>query len=93
MSKFRNLDALANRSVGKLLWEYSLPAVVGMVVMSLYNIIDRMVIGHVVGPEAIAGLTITFPVMNIATAIGVLVGGGSAARVSILLGGNNDNAA
>lgn len=93
MSKFRNLDALANRSVGKLLWEYSLPAVVGMVVMSLYNIIDRMVIGHVVGPEAIAGLTITFPVMNIATAIGVLVGGGSAALVSILLGGNNHNAA
>ena len=61
--------------------------------MSLYNIIDRMVIGHVVGPEAIAGLTVTFPVMNIATAIGVLVGGGSAARVSILLGSDNHKAA
>ena len=93
MSKFQSLEDLANRPVAKLLWEYSLPAVVGMVVMALYNIIDRMVIGHVVGPDAIAGLTITFPVMNIATAIGVLVGGGSAARVSILLGSDNHNAA
>lgn len=92
-SKYESLDALANRPIGRLLWEYSLPAVVGMLVMALYNIIDRMVIGHVVGPDAIAGLTVTFPVMNIATAIGVLVGGGSAARVSILLGSNNHAAA
>lgn len=93
MQKHESLEALANRPIARLLWEYSLPAVVGMLVMSLYNIIDRMVIGHVVGPAAIAGLTITFPVMNIATAIGVLVGGGSAARVSILLGSNNHSAA
>ena len=93
MPKYESLEALANRSVARLLWEYSLPAVIGMVVLSLYNIIDRMVIGHVVGPEAIAGLTVTFPVMNIATAIGVLVGGGSAARVSILLGSDNHGAA
>ena len=93
MQKNESLEALANRSVARLLWEYSLPAVIGMLVMSLYNIIDRMVIGHVVGPEAIAGLTVTFPVMNIATAIGVLVGGGSAARVSILLGSDNHKAA
>ncbi|MDE6074583.1 MAG: MATE family efflux transporter [Muribaculaceae bacterium] len=84
------LREFVERPIGRLLWQYSLPSVVGMVVMSLYNIVDRIFIGHVVGPEAIAGLTVTFPVMNIATAIGVLVGGGAAARVSIMLG-NDDH--
>lgn len=84
-----NLTALTTKSPGKLLWEYSLPAIVGMLVVSLFNIVDRMFIGHAVGPEAIAGLTITFPVMNISTAVGVLVGVGAAARTSILLGTKN----
>lgn len=81
-----NLNALSSRPIGRLLWEYSLPGVVGMLVMALYNVVDRIFIGQVVGPEAIAGLAITFPLMNIATAIGVLVGAGSSAWVSILLG-------
>jgi putative MATE family efflux protein len=57
-----------------------------MLVNSLYNVIDRIFIGRGVGSEAIAGLTITFPVMNVASALGVLVGAGAAARVSIMLG-------
>lgn len=81
-----NLEQLATRPVGRLLWEYSLPAIVGMVVMALYNVVDRIFIGQVVGPEAIAGLALTFPLMNITTAIGVLVGVGSSARISILMG-------
>ncbi len=88
-----NLTALTTKSPGKLLWEYSLPAIVGMLVVSLFNIVDRMFIGHAVGPEAIAGLTITFPVMNISTAVGVLVGVGASARTSILLGTKNINQA
>lgn len=83
------LRDLATRSIGRLLWEYSLPAVTGMVVMALYNVIDRIFIGRGVGPEAIAGLTITFPVQNLAGALGVLIGGGAAARVSIMLGAKN----
>ena len=55
------LEELSHESVGRLLWRYSLPAVVGMLVMSLYNVIDRIFIGQGVGPEAIAGLAITFP--------------------------------
>lgn len=87
------LDQLATTPVGRLLWQYSLPAVVGMVVMSLYNIIDRIFIGQCVGPEAISGLTITFPVMNLSAAIGVLIGAGGSARVSIMLGaGDSDGA-
>ena len=54
--------------------------------MSVYNIIDRMFIGQGVGPDAIAGLAITFPVMNISAAFGVLIGGGAGARTSIVLG-------
>lgn len=83
-----NLSDLATRPVGRLLWDYSLPAVIGMVVMSLYNVIDRIFIGQGLenGAEAIAGLAVTFPVMNIATALGVLVGAGASARVSISLG-------
>lgn len=80
------VSGLATRPIGRLLWEYSMPAIVGMVVMSLYNVIDRIFIGRGVGAEAIAGLAITFPVMNISAAIGVLIGAGAAARVSILLG-------
>ena len=74
MSQAERLNELANAPVGRLLWKYSVPAVVGLVVMSLYNIIDRIFIGQGVGPDAIAGLAITFPVMNVSAAFGVLVG-------------------
>ncbi len=85
----KNITELATRPIGKLLWEYSIPAIVGMVVMSLYNVIDRIFIGRGVGADAIAGLAITFPVMNLSAAIGVLIGAGAAARVSIFLGQGN----
>lgn len=87
------LRLLAEQPVGKLLWRYALPAVVGMMVMQLYSVIDRIFLGQVVGPAALAGLAITFPVMNIATALGVLVGAGASARVSIFLGQGNEQAA
>ena len=87
MEKSNNrLQELDSAPLGKLLWKYSLPAVVGIVVMSIYNIIDRIFIGQGVGPDAIAGLAITFPVMNVSAAFGVLIGAGASARTSILLG-------
>lgn len=87
MEKSNNrLQELDTAPLGKLLWKYSLPAVVGIVVMSVYNIIDRIFIGQGVGPDAIAGLAITFPVMNVSAAFGVLIGSGAGARTSILLG-------
>ena len=88
-----SLYELEHSSVGKLLWKYSLPAIVGIVVMSLYNVVDRIFIGQGVGPDAIAGLAITFPVMNLTTALGVLIGGGAAARISIVLGQGDKNRA
>lgn len=82
----KKLEQLSSQSPARLLWRYSLPAVVGMLVMSLYNIIDRIFIGQGVGAEAIAGLAITFPVMNLSAALGVLIGAGGSSRISILLG-------
>ena len=87
MGQEERLKELASAPVGKLLWKYSVPAVVGIMVMSLYNIIDRIFIGQGVGPDAIAGLAITFPVMNVSAAFGVLVGVGASSRISIVLGG------
>ncbi|MDE6199774.1 MAG: MATE family efflux transporter [Muribaculaceae bacterium] len=87
----KRLQELASMPVGKLLLRYSVPAVVGIVVMQLYNIVDRIFIGQVVGTDAMAGLAITFPVVNISTALGVLIGAGASTRVSIMLG-NKDEA-
>lgn len=89
----KRLQELATMPVGKLLLRYSIPAVVGIVVMQLYNIVDRIFIGQVVGTNAIAGLAITFPVANISTALGVLIGAGASARVSIMLGNKDEQSA
>lgn len=89
----RQLTELTDKPVGRLLWSYSLPAVVGMLVMSLYNVFDRVIIGQVVGADAISGLTVTFPVMNLSAAVGVLIGVGASSRISILLGQGRREAA
>lgn len=77
---------LETRDVGQLLWIYALPAVISQIIASIYNIVDRIFIGRGVGALAIAGLAITFPLMNIIHAFGSLIGVGSAARMSIVLG-------
>ncbi len=74
------------KSIGHLLWIYALPAVISQIITSIYNIVDRIFIGHGVGALAIAGLAITMPIMNIIHAFGSLVGTGSASRMSIVLG-------
>ncbi|MEA4937403.1 MAG: MATE family efflux transporter [Paludibacter sp.] len=82
-------NILSTEKIGKLIWHYSLPSIVGMVVMSLYNIVDRIFIGQGVGPLAISGLALTFPFMILLMAFGLLIGAGSASRISITLGENN----
>ena len=71
--------------IGKLLVEYSIPAIIGMTLTSLYNIIDSIFIGHGVGALAISGLAITFPLMNLLVAFCTLVGVGGATLSSIRL--------
>jgi putative MATE family efflux protein len=77
---------LGQKPVGRLLWQYALPAIVAMTASSLYNIIDRSMIGQMVGPEAIAGLGITFPFMNLSGAFGAAVGVGASTCISVKLG-------
>jgi len=77
---------LGTKPVGRLLTQYALPAIVAMTASSLYNIIDRAFIGQMVGPEAIAGLGITFPFMNLSAAFGAAVGVGASTCISVKLG-------
>ena len=77
---------MGTKPVGGLLAQYALPAIVAMTASSLYNIIDRAFIGQIVGPEAIAGLGITFPFMNLSGAFGAAVGVGASTCISVKLG-------
>ena len=88
MLKTANIEELQNKKINKLLWQYALPAIVGTMVNALYNIIDRVYIGHGpdLGDHAIGGLGIVLPIMNLTAAVGMLVGAGSASRISICLG-------
>ncbi len=77
---------LGTKPVGHLLLQYAMPAIIAMTAASLYNIIDRIFIGQVVGPLAISGLAITFPFMNLSGAFGAAVGVGSSTAISVKLG-------
>ena len=77
---------LGTESIGKLLRQYALPAIIAMTASSLYNITDSIFIGHGVGALALSGLAICFPLMNLAAAFGSLVGAGGSTLLSIRLG-------
>ena len=86
MEQNNRTKELETRDIAQLLWIYALPAVISQIISSIYNIADRIFIGQGVGALAIAGLAITMPIMNIIHAFGSLIGVGSAARMSIILG-------
>ena len=77
---------LGTKPVGKLLAQYAFPAIIAMIAASLYNIIDRIFIGQIVGPMAISGLAITFPFINLGAAFGAAVGIGASTSISVKLG-------
>lgn len=77
---------LGTKPVGALLMQYAMPAVIAMTASSLYNMVDRIFIGQVVGPMAISGLAITFPFMNLSAAFGAAIGVGSSTAISVKLG-------
>ena len=82
---------LGTEKIWKLLKSYALPAIIAMTASSLYNMVDSIFVGHGVGPLAISGLAVTFPLMNLSTAFGTLVGVGGSTLLSILLGQKNYN--
>lgn len=86
MERDPKLAALEEHPVGRLLLRYSLPSIIGMAAMALYNVVDSIYIGQCCNAYAIAAIALVFPLMNLTAAAGAMVGLGSAAASSIFLG-------
>ena len=78
--------AMRDQNIGSLLWKFSIPAIVGMIINALYNIVDRIFVGRGIGFIAIAATTVAFPIMLIIFAVAMLIGIGATALISIRLG-------
>lgn len=81
-----NPKFLETQPIPRLLWKFALPAIITTLTTSLYSLIDRIFIGQGAGAMAISGLAICFPILNVLTAFGTLVGVGGSTRISIVLG-------
>jgi len=77
---------MRDEKIGKLLWKFSLPAIIGMLVNALYNIVDRIFVGQGVGFVGIAATTVAFPIMIVMMATTMLIAIGATALISIRLG-------
>ena len=86
MTAQKTPTALGTESIGKLLMQYAVPAIIAMTASSLYNMVDSIFIGHGVGTMALSALALTFPLMNLGAAFGALVGVGAATLISVKLG-------
>lgn len=86
MTNTKQATALGTEPIRKLLIRYAVPAIIAMTAASLYNMVDSIFIGQGVGPMAITGLALTFPLMNLAAAFGSLVGVGASTLISVKLG-------
>lgn len=79
-------ERLGKAPLGRLLVEFALPSIVAMTAVSLYNVVDSVFIGRVVGPLGLAGLTVTFPFMNLSAAFGAMVGVGAGSLIAVKIG-------
>lgn len=84
---------LGEEKISSLLWKFSIPAVTGMVVSALYNVVDSIFVGRGVGDIALTAVTIAFPIMTVLMAVGMFVGIGAATLVSLRLGENRKDEA
>ncbi|MBQ8773681.1 MAG: MATE family efflux transporter, partial [Muribaculaceae bacterium] len=90
MANNNNPQELSTQPIGRLLLRYSVPAIIASVATSLYNIVDSIFIGRGVGAMAIAGLAITFPLMNLVIAFCTSIAAGGSTIASIFLGQKDD---
>ena len=93
MANLESPLVLGSKSISRLLVQYSVPAIIASVATSLYNIVDSIFIGRGVGAMAIAGLAITFPLMNLVIAFCTLIAVGGATISSIFIGQKNSERA
>lgn len=91
----QNYDFLGTEPVGKLLWKLSIPAIAAQIINLLYNLVDRVYIGHMPddGALALTGVGVCMPVIMIVSAFAALVSSGSAPRASMAMGKGNQNEA
>jgi putative MATE family efflux protein len=82
---------MGTEKIGKLMFRLSLPTIIAQVINVLYNIVDRMYVGHIpeVGADALTGLGVSAPLILIVSAFSMLVGGGGAPLAAIALGKND----
>jgi Na+-driven multidrug efflux pump len=84
---------MGEAGIPQLLLTFSIPAIIGMLAQGLYNVVDRVIVGHAIGSNGIAGTTVALPYMLVLLAFGMLIGFGATALVSIRLGqGRRDEA-
>jgi putative MATE family efflux protein len=86
-------DLLLSGNLNSLLFKFSLPAIVAMVVNALYNVVGIIFVGRGVGPLAITGLSIVLPIQLIMMALGLMIGIGAASIISRALGGDKKDIA
>lgn len=82
----KTINQLATGRILPLLFHFAWPALITTTLHLLYSVVDRIFVGRVCGADSIAGLALTFPIMSVIGAVGVLIGAGSGAVISIFLG-------
>ncbi len=82
-------DMLAHEKIGRLLFKLSMPAIIGMMVQGLYNLVDTIFVGQFTGMLGIGGITIAFPIQMIMMGIGMTIGIGGASLISRRMGERN----
>lgn len=94
-NKIGKIDELEQKPIGILLAQYSIPTVLGLIVNSLYQVVDRIYIGHIegVGALALTGIGYTMPITTIILAITALIAVGASSSISIRLGEKQKEAA
>ena len=90
-----NKDFLGTEPIGKLLLKLSIPTVIAQLINMLYNIVDRIYIGHIPGNGSLAltGVGVCMPIIMIVSAFAALVSSGGAPRASIYMGKRDNQSA
>ena len=79
-------ERLGTEKIGKLILSMGIPTLIAQMINLLYNIVDRMYIGHLVGPQALTGVGLTLPIIMLISAFSAFVGAGGAPLAAIAMG-------
>ncbi len=86
-------EEFLTRPLGRLLGRHASPAVASMAFLALYQIVDGIMVGRSLGPEAMAAVNVLYPVVALISGLAVMIGTGGNARIAVLFGAGKDRAA